>query len=115
MTIMPQDLAMSIYNCHAEILRGNELLKQIQGYLDAPKKSPLEDVFGRAHDNLQLGIPSGDSSRSLVRLSPELGKHIVVAHLASMEAKLVELSQAALARLQGIDNPSNDPSQHNEN
>ena len=108
MTILPQDLAMAIYNCHAEILRGNELLERVQKFLDEPKQGPLEDVFGRNHNNLQLGIPSGDSSRSLVRLSPELGKHIIVAHIASMEAKLVELSQAALVRLSSQGQPTRD-------
>lgn len=107
MTVLPQDLAMAIYNCHAEIMRGRELLESVQKFLDEPKQSPLEDVFGRRHDNLELGIPSGGGCRSLVRLSPELGKHIIVAHIASMEAKLVELSRAAFVRLSSKDSAGN--------
>jgi hypothetical protein len=103
MSILPQELAMAIYNCHSEILRGNELLKEVQKHLDNPRETPLEDVFGHKHSNLELGVPSGDRCRSIVRVSPELGKHIIVAHIASMESKLVELSQAALVRLQSTD------------
>jgi hypothetical protein len=99
MNRFPQQLAADIYNCHAELLRANELLERIEEYIKEPKNNPMKDVFGRNHDNLELGIPSSASSRSIVRLSADLGKHIVIAHIANMEAKLKELSIAASVSL----------------
>jgi hypothetical protein len=98
--VLPQELAMEIYNCHAEIIRAKTLLEELEAFLVKDSSNPevLRDAFGRQQNELQLGIPSGQSSHRLIRLSPKLGKYIIEAHLADTEAELVKLSlQAALA------------------
>lgn len=102
--ILPQQLAMDIYNCHSEIVRAEKLLEEVKKYLETDKincnTDTLRDAFGRQQNNLELGIPSGQSSRSIIRLSPKLGKYIIEAHLASMKAELVELSVSAKIALE---------------
>lgn len=96
--ILPQELAMDIYNCHSEIIRANKLLDEVNAFLNKDNyddTQALRDCFGRQQNNLQLGIPSGESSRQILQLSPKLGKYIIEAHLAAMENSLKELSLAA--------------------
>lgn len=101
--ILPQQLAMDIYNCHSEIVRAQGLLEEVEKYLKTDKVNrttdTLRDAFGRQQNNLELGIPSGHNSRALIRLSPKLGKYIIEAHLAAMKAELVDLSAAAAIAL----------------
>ncbi len=101
--ILSQELAMKIFNAHSEILRANKLLDEINIYLskseDNEPTEVLRDAFGRQQHKLELGIPSGHSSRSIISLSPQLGKYIIEAHLSDMEKELKELSLAAALSL----------------
>ena len=98
-----------IWHCYREIEAGNKLLSEIKE-IDSKNKEraslngdeeKLRDVFGNMRD-LELGIPSGESSKRLFRVSFELAIPVIKAHIANKTSTLAELQEVAKLEL---DNP----------
>lgn len=91
-----------IWKCKREIRVGNDLLvemnKQIEAMRRDEKAEKIRDAFGRERD-LTLGIPCGDNAHKLINVSPSLSLSVIRAHIATMEAKLVEANERARIEL----------------
>lgn len=77
-----------------------KLLKDVEEVIDSQKDSfktekSLRDCFGKKTYELQLGVPSGDSSHRIFRLNYTLGIPIIQAHINDMKSKLVALNELA--------------------
>lgn len=104
--MLTQEIAKDIYNTYAEIQRAKELLEKVEGFLTEPPEhnhKPFPDIDSRLKYGLQLGIPTGYSSTSLIsNVSPFLAKQIILAHLANKEAELTKLNIAARIMLEEV-------------
>lgn len=90
-----------IWNCHNEIEKAIELLKEMAGKLakDADKKAPeIDDGFGRPQ-GLKLGIPCGDSAHTLYDVNIEMGVKVIEQHIKDKQARLTELMTIAKIEL----------------
>lgn len=100
--MISKELCEEIWNCHREIEAGNKLLKEVKEIVAENEKNKhinttpekLKDVFGRGRD-LELGIPSGDCAKRLLRVSYALAIPIIKSHIAEKTRTLVELNEMA--------------------
>lgn len=105
--MLNQKTCESIWHCHREIEAATNLLSDIdelnkknkeRNSMDSHKEK-LKDVFGRDCE-LELGVPSGENSKRLFRVSLELAVPVIEAHIANKAAQLAELN--AIAKLELI-------------
>ncbi len=59
----------------------------------------LRDVFGRMHDALELGVPSGDTGKRLFRVPYPLAAVVIEAHIAACKSNLEVLHITAAKEL----------------
>lgn len=59
----------------------------------------LRDVFGRMHDALELGVPSGDTSKRLFRVPYPLAAVVIEAYIAACKSKIEALMITAAEEL----------------
>lgn len=95
--MLSKDTAGRIWNAYNEIEKGEKLLLEME---DLAKKYVVPpnptDSFGDRRD-LQLGIPSSNTSRTLLNVRPDLAMVIIRAHVAEKKGVLVTLNaQAAI-------------------
>ena len=100
--MITQDTAGAIWNAYREIEAGHKLLadmEQVRKRYEADHDAAtLADAFGR-RQHLHLGIPSGDASHRLLRVSPEIAESVIKAHIAEKEAELEKVNQRAKLEL----------------
>jgi CRISPR/Cas system-associated endonuclease Cas3-HD len=105
------DTARGICNAFAEIGRSEKLLKEIEEKEEEKRKWREENPFDAKeyveketryyNDGLiQMTIPSSPSSGACYRIETELGKAILVAHIAKQKAMLVSLNERARLELE---------------
>lgn len=96
--MITKNTAAQIWQCYREIETAKKILDDMKELRKLHPHDPharcLKDVFGRAQD-LQLGIPSGDTSRRLFNVSPLLAESVILAHISHKEAELVEANEQA--------------------
>jgi len=96
--MITQATAARIWQCYREIESAKKLLEDMEElrkrYPHDPHAQCLKDAFGRAQD-LQLGIPSGDSCHRLYTVAPQLAESVIRAHISNKEAELVEANEQA--------------------
>ena len=106
--MITQDTASRIWNCYREIEVAKSLLEDMDkaakdSFHIPDKNAPtLKDAFGQVR-HLQLGIPSGEGSHRLFRVMPQLAKSVINAHIAAINAELVEANEQARIELDGLD------------
>jgi hypothetical protein len=102
--VITQETAERIWNCYREIQASKQLLedmKEAQAELfsrqdrNAPR---LRDSFGQKR-HLELGVPNGPDSRRIFSVAPQLANSVIAAHLATMQAELVEANEQARIEL----------------
>lgn len=102
--MISKQTAEEIYHCHREIEAGEKLLAEVQEIIQKQKREEhapgLEDVFGRMQV-LQLGVPTGDSSRRLFHVSWDMAEPIIKTHIANKKAQLERVSQRAIVEANG--------------
>jgi hypothetical protein len=91
--------AARIWNCYREIDGGTKLLSEMKERMERGEDPNPRDGFGR-HRCLQLGIPSGDNSRTLLDVEPRLALSIINAHIAEKRRELVEANEQARIELE---------------
>lgn len=101
--MISQKTAADIWNAYREIEAAEKLLEDMSKAATtwgAPDKfaPTLKDAFGRAQ-NLQLGIPMGESGHRLYSVSPALAEACIRAHIANKRAELVEANERARIEL----------------
>lgn len=96
------ETASAIWHCYREIECAEKLLadmaKAEEKYRPENGEPTLRDAFGRAQ-HLQFGIPSGQNSHTLYRVSPGLAKAVINAHIANKRAELAEANERARVEL----------------
>lgn len=95
------ETATSIAMTHREIQTAEKLLEDVRETVQRRGEisHDLRDVFGRTHDDLELGVPSGDTSKRLFRLPYSLAIPVIEAHIAACWQKLAVLDVKARIEL----------------
>ena len=94
------ETATDIALTYREIAVAEKLLEEVQQQIDNrafSNKPDLRDAFGRHVGGLELGVPTGDSSKRLFNVAWELAKPILQAHIAQKNSQLVALNEKAYA------------------
>ena len=99
-TILGRDIAAKIVYAHDEIKAARELLAILK---EAGRGEPpdFRDAFGRRR-GLQLGVPSGESSRRLFDVDPQLAEIVIEAHIKNKQDELAALSVLAGQELEDL-------------
>ncbi|SEM55268.1 hypothetical protein SAMN05192583_0601 [Sphingomonas gellani] len=95
------ETARDIAYAYREVETAEKLLAELAEAKTWHKPPDVRDAFGRRQDGLQLGVPSGDSSRRMYHVAWELAVPIVEAHMAASRAKIAALCVKAAAELSG--------------
>ncbi len=93
--------AMDIALAHREVETGEALLAEIDEALSRRAPPDIRDAFGRQHGGLELGVPSGNNSHRLFRVSWNLARPVIAAHIAEQTAIIEALSEKAKAEILG--------------
>lgn len=106
--MLSKETCEKIWHCHREIEAGEKLLADIKETIAKQRHDPLppalKDHFGHRAD-LQLGIPSGDSSHRLFKVSFDLAEPVIRTHIANKKADLARLNEVALLEMDKIGTP----------
>lgn len=96
------ETATQIALAHREIETGQKLLEDVKEVVQRRGEinRDLRDVFGRNHDALELGVPSGDTSKRLFRVPYELAVPVIEAHILSCRSRLAALNEKARLELE---------------
>lgn len=96
--MITRETAARIWECYREIEVAEQLLKDMaeteEKYPPDPNAPRLKDAFGRRR-HMQLGVPSGDNSRTLFNVPPQLARSVVRAHIEAKRAELAEANEQA--------------------
>lgn len=103
MALISKETATDIAYAYREVETAEALLVEITEALDRHQMPDIRDAFGRRQDGLQLGVPSGDSSRRLFNVPWRLAKPIIEAHIAEKRACIAALTEKA--RIEASDAP----------
>lgn len=93
------ETARDIAFAYREIDAGEKLLVDLAKAKERYTAPDVRDAFGRRQDGLTLGIPSGDSSRTMYQVSWSLAVPVVEAHIANARARVAALSEKAAAEM----------------
>lgn len=93
------ETATDIALIYREIKVSEDLLSEIEKAQENSNPKDILDVFGRVQGNIEVGIPSGDSSRRIYRMQWRLAKPVIEAHIADCKAQLAALNEKAAMEL----------------
>ncbi len=99
--MISQETASRIWECYREIATGEKLLSDLAEAIQQQRDNhapQLVNAFGERCD-LQLGVPSGESCHRLFRVGPALARSVIIAHIASSRAALVDANEQARIEL----------------
>lgn len=100
--MLSKEICEKIWHCHREIEAGEKLLADIKETIAKQRHDPLppalKDHFGHRAD-LQLGIPHGDNSHRLFKVSFDLAEPVIRTHIANKKADLARLNEVALLEI----------------
>ena len=105
--MLSQKVCEEIWQCQREIATAEKLLEELKALINKNKENRfanqheerLKDIFGRDGD-LELGVPTGERSKRLFRVSYELAVPVINAHIANKAAALAELNEMAKLELE---------------
>lgn len=86
------DLALA----HREVDTAENLLAEISEAMSRRETPDIRDAFGRRHDGLQLGVPSGKDGHRLFNVPWTLARPVIEAHIAAQKAVIAALSEKAV-------------------
>lgn len=95
MSSISKQTATDIALAHREIETAKELLAQINDTQAKYEAPDIRDAFGRRVGGLELGVPSGQSSRRCFNVPWTMARPILEAHIAQQTALLSALSEKA--------------------
>ena len=94
--MISKETATDIALAHRDIEVARELLNEIKKAEDRHEVPDVRDAFGRRHGGLELGVPSGPSSRRLFNVPWPLAKVVIEAHIAAQEQVIKALNAKAV-------------------
>lgn len=86
-----QDIALA----YREVETAEKLLSEIVEAMQRRQSPDIRDAFGRRHDGLELGVPSGQGGHRLFNVPWRLAQVIIEAHIAKQRAIIAALSEKA--------------------
>ena len=99
--MIQKETATDIALAYREIETSQKLLADIEKAQDTVKPVDIRDVFGRPTKTMEVGVPTGDSSRRIFQMDYKLAKPVIEAHIAQCKAKLSALNEKAIAEAKG--------------
>lgn len=96
--ILSKELASRIWLAHQEIENATKLRDDMKSAIEKGRDPNPRDGFGRRR-NLELGVPSGDSSQRCFNVDPKLAIHVIEAHIVNQQKELADASIAARIEL----------------
>ena len=93
--MITKQTATDIALAYREVEAAETLLAEITNALSRRQAPDIRDAFGRHHDGLQLGVPSGGNGRTLFNVPWTLAKPVIEAHIANQRAVIAALSEKA--------------------
>lgn len=98
--MITRETAGKIWQCHREIDAAKELLANEKIFPTNDHRSWHELPVGRwTREGFELAVPKDETCKQLYGIKPDLAKSVIRAHLAAMEALLVELNEMALLEI----------------
>lgn len=101
--MISKETAIDIALAHREIEVARELLNEIKKAEDRREVPDVRDAFGRRHGGLEMGIPSGQSSRRLFNVPWSLAKVVIETHIVAQEQVIKALNVKAAIEVAGED------------
>lgn len=97
MTAISKDTAMEIALAYREVETAEAFLADIlKGIKETHDRTPdIRDAFGRRREGLELGVPSGESSRRCYHVPWSMCKPILETHIAHHRARIELLTEKA--------------------
>jgi len=95
------ETARAIAFAYREIEFAEKLLAEISDTISRRTTPDIRDAFGRHVGGLELGVPSGDTSKRLFNVPWELARPVIEAHVAQQRAIIAALSEKARIELNG--------------
>lgn len=87
--------AMDIALAYREVEAAETLLAEITEAISKRQSPDIRDAFGRHCDGLELGVPTGRSSRRIFNVPWPMAKPIIETHIAQQRAVIAALSEKA--------------------
>ena len=97
MGLITQQTATDIALAYREVEVGEKLLADVRAAADRFSGLDIRDAFGRRQDGLQLGVPSGEMSRSCFHVPWQMAGPIIETHIAAQRARIALLTEQAVA------------------
>lgn len=97
--MITKNTAAKIAYAYADIEAAEKILSELRAAKKDRREPDFRDEFGRAR-GLQLGVPSGNSGRTLYSLSFELAEIVVAAHIDQKRAEISALCELAKGELE---------------
>ena len=94
MGVISKKTAAEIFNCHNEIDKANQLIKDMAESYKSNGDVKLQDAFGE-RNGMQLGVPSGRGSHTLFNVDIDLSFKIIEKHIEQKTKRLDELMAIA--------------------
>ena len=95
-----KETASKIAYAHSEIEAAEGLLITIEEAKLGNRQPDFRDAFGRGHSQIELGIPSGESSRRCYRIGGEMAAVVLQAHIHAKRAEIEALCLLAKAEME---------------
>lgn len=93
-----RETAARIAYAHDEITAAEKLMSELEDAERNYRDPDFRDSFGRQR-GLQLGVPSGESSRRLFNVSPRLAKTVIQSFIYDKQAEIRALCELAAREL----------------
>jgi hypothetical protein len=93
--VISKSTATDIALAYREIETAEKLLAEITETRAGETAPDVRDVFGRRHDGLELGVPSGPTTKRMFNVPWSLAKPIIEAHIAHQRALIGLLTEKA--------------------
>lgn len=93
--MISQQTATDIAVLYKEIEAATNLLEDVKKTLDVNKDFDIRDAFGRRVRHVELGVPTGDNSRRIFQVPPELAILVIEAVIETNKAKIAVLNERA--------------------
>lgn len=95
------ETATDIAVIYRDVAEAEKLLDDVRMAIDNFGRVDIRDVFGRRRHTLEMGIPTGNSSRRIVHVPYQLAIPVIEATIASHKARLSALAEKARFELSG--------------
>jgi hypothetical protein len=93
--VISKETATDIALSYREVETAEKLLAEITEAFSRRELPDIRDAFGRQHDGLELGVPSGHGGHRLFHVPWTLARPIIEAHIAFHKSRIGLLTEKA--------------------